>query len=117
MGYRKLYLLKASLSVLVLLVFLILVSISFFEWPGVDMQRSFGAPLMFSQKELHQASSSPNQPLDTPSATPTLVCGPYFEAVYSPNAGPGNNYVNGVTAISANDMWAVGYYADVTTFN
>ena len=35
-----------------------------------------------------------------------------WSVVTSPNVGDSHNYLHGVTAISANDVWAVGYYAD-----
>jgi hypothetical protein len=38
--------------------------------------------------------------------------GQTWSIVTSPNVGSSDNYLYGVTAISANDVWAVGYYAD-----
>ena len=36
--------------------------------------------------------------------------GTAWSIVPSPNGGSGNNYLQSVAAISANDVWAVGYY-------
>ncbi|HVB21693.1 MAG TPA: hypothetical protein VNG51_07095 [Ktedonobacteraceae bacterium] len=44
---------------------------------------------------------------------PTLIehwNGTKWSVVKSPNPGAGYNILNGVTAISATDIWAVGYY-------
>jgi hypothetical protein len=38
--------------------------------------------------------------------------GAQWQVVPSPNAGTGNNFLSGVTAISANDVWAVGFYVN-----
>jgi hypothetical protein len=38
--------------------------------------------------------------------------GSVWSRVTSPNSGGGNNYLRAVTALSANDVWAVGYYRD-----
>src|SRR5438045_3059666 len=37
-------------------------------------------------------------------------CVPGWSIVPSPNVGSGNNSLASVAAISANDVWAVGYY-------
>ena len=37
-------------------------------------------------------------------------CNPDWVAVSSPNPGTGLNVLNGVAAVSASDVWAVGYY-------
>lgn len=65
----------------------------------------------------------PNTPTSTPtstgvpSATPTAVPGPngVWDIVSSPNTGSPHNYFNGVAAIAANDVWAVGGYGNLTT--
>ncbi len=49
----------------------------------------------------------------TPTSTPTVTntpdpCAPVWSVVSSPNVGTGENYLQGVAAISANDVWAVG---------
>ena len=44
----------------------------------------------------------------TPSPTPT--CYPYWSVVPSPNQGTADNRLGGITAVSANDVWAVGQY-------
>src|SRR5438128_549063 len=54
-------------------------------------------------------------PTDTPTSTPTPTntpdpCAPVWSVVSSPNVGTRSNYLNGVKAVSANDVWAVGYY-------
>ena len=38
--------------------------------------------------------------------------GSAWSVVSSPNAGTSHNYLNGVAAVSANDVWAVGYYVN-----
>ncbi len=43
-----------------------------------------------------------------PQITPTGTCIPSWQAVTSPNFGQDTNYLQGVSAISANDIWAVG---------
>ena len=40
-----------------------------------------------------------------------------MDVVPSPNAGTNDNYLNGVAAISATDVWAVGYYINGTGVN
>src|SRR5437868_7057687 len=45
--------------------------------------------------------------IDTPTPDP---CAPVGAVVPSPNAGVGNNYLEGIGVVSANDVWAVGYY-------
>ena len=39
--------------------------------------------------------------------------GTAWSVVPSPSPGTDGNYLNGVAAVSANDVWAVGYYASV----
>src|SRR5437016_4062917 len=39
-------------------------------------------------------------------------CGPDWAIVSSLNVGPGNNDLYGVAVVSANNVWAVGYYYD-----
>ncbi len=41
--------------------------------------------------------------------------GASWSIVPSPNQGPSDNYLSGVAAISASDVWAVGYYVGDTT--
>ncbi len=41
--------------------------------------------------------------------------GTSWSIVPSPNQGPSDNYLSGVAAISASDVWAVGYYTGDTT--
>src|SRR5207248_5083805 len=50
-------------------------------------------------------------PTPTPTATqtPPPPCGLYWRLVNSPNPGP-YDISYGVAAISANDIWAVGFY-------
>src|SRR5205085_737221 len=43
--------------------------------------------------------------------------GSQWSIVPSQNVGPTENYLLGVTAISANDLWAVGYYYDGTAWH
>src|SRR4051812_22217625 len=54
----------------------------------------------------------PNAPLDTatPTATqtPPPVCGPFWRLVSSPNVSS-YNLTTSITAISANDLWVVGF--------
>src|SRR5207249_1249822 len=53
--------------------------------------------------------------VDTPTPTSTPdPCAPVGVVVSSPNAGAGNNYLEGVGVASANDVWAVGYYQNGT---
>lgn len=53
-----------------------------------------------------------NAPLDTPTATPTQtpppVCGPFWRLVSSPNVSA-YNLTTSIMAISANDLWVVGF--------
>jgi hypothetical protein len=53
-----------------------------------------------------------NRPQGTPTVTPT--CQPAWRVVPSPNFGPYDNYLDGVAALSADDVWAVGYYGGQT---
>src|SRR2546421_12880579 len=49
-----------------------------------------------------------NPPQASPTATP--ACPPSWNVVSSPNAGTGSDFLMGVAATSANDVWAAGYY-------
>src|SRR5438067_2314012 len=44
--------------------------------------------------------------IDTPTPSPSPTCQAGWSLVSSPNEGSGNNQLNGVAAISANDVWA-----------
>jgi hypothetical protein len=56
-----------------------------------------------------------NTPAPTSTFTPTPTPAPCsWRIVSSPNVGNGNNYLLGVDALSASDVWAVGYYRDTT---
>src|SRR6478672_1156291 len=53
----------------------------------------------------------PKSVTDTPVSTPTVPpCGQVWRVVSSPNQGADSNYLQGVAAVSANDVWAVGHY-------
>jgi hypothetical protein len=45
----------------------------------------------------------------TPTGTAMPECGLMWRSVTSPNGGTTENFLKGVAAISANDVWAVGY--------
>src|SRR5205814_175130 len=49
-------------------------------------------------------------PVRTASPTQTPQCDAVWSIVTSPNPGSTGNDLNGVAAISANDVWAVGVY-------
>jgi hypothetical protein len=52
----------------------------------------------------------PSRPRSAPSVstvTPAIACDGHFHYVSSPN-GTGNNYLSGISAVSAKDVWAVG---------
>src|SRR5437764_621866 len=56
-------------------------------------------------------------PMDTDTSTPTSTtdpCDPVWSVVSSPNVGTSSNVLNGVAVVSANDVWAVGYYSGGT---
>src|SRR5205823_12799094 len=40
------------------------------------------------------------------------VCGPSWGMLTGPSPGSADNALNGVAAVSANDIWAVGYYSN-----
>jgi hypothetical protein len=42
--------------------------------------------------------------------------GTAWTTVPSPNPGTALNYLNGVAAVSSNDVWAVGYYRDLPCY-
>src|SRR5437588_812932 len=52
----------------------------------------------------------------TISPTPTAIpeCGLAWRAMPSPNNGASSNDLYGVAVVSANDVWAVGYYYDAS---
>src|SRR5207244_3692911 len=55
-----------------------------------------------------ESPNSPRVPLDTPTSTPTPdPCAPVWSVIPSPNVG-GLPY--GAAAVSATDVWTVGYY-------
>jgi hypothetical protein len=49
-----------------------------------------------------------------PTASPTPVCALRWSLVPSPNQGTGDNQLQAVAAVSANDIWAVGSYVNDT---
>ncbi|MFL5733431.1 MAG: hypothetical protein ACJ78Q_09525, partial [Chloroflexia bacterium] len=60
------------------------------------------------------ATITPSGPTNTATATPTATpgCPGGWSVVLSPNAGSSGNYLWDLAAISAADIWAVGYYSD-----
>src|SRR5205823_5145941 len=50
---------------------------------------------------------APGTPLDCPA----------WLAVSSPNGGTADNVLSGVSAVSATDVWAVGYYTDTNSLD
>src|SRR5436190_722271 len=48
---------------------------------------------------------------DTPTSTPN-PCAPVWSVVSSPNVGINHNLLDGVAVVSANDVWAVGFYVN-----
>src|SRR5881275_2764180 len=75
-----------------------------------------GAALVAGQERVGAGRAGPAQgtstatPTATRTATPPPACGVYWRGVSSPNAGTGRGYLQGVAAVTANDVWAVGYY-------
>lgn len=60
-------------------------------------------------------SATGSAPLDTGTATSTATAEPCYLAgviVASPNVGSNSNYLNGVAAVSSNDVWTVGDYSN-----
>src|SRR5438552_1075181 len=57
-------------------------------------------------------SPPPYAPWPAPALTGTPVCGPSWGVVTGPSPGSADNALNGVAAVSANDVWAVGYYSN-----
>src|SRR3982751_5707863 len=51
---------------------------------------------------------------DTPTNTPVPCSQFYFAS--SPNVGTSDNFLSGVAAVSASDVWAVGYYYNGSTY-
>jgi hypothetical protein len=47
----------------------------------------------------------------SPTATPTPTCASGWSIVPSPNTGPDRNFLSAVSALSSNDVWAVGSYS------
>ncbi len=72
---------------------------------GVDA--NFAVPRPTRGTPLPRATPTPIAGT-TPTATPLPGGGGTFQVVNSPNVGNLNNRLNGVSAISANDIWAVG---------
>jgi hypothetical protein len=54
-------------------------------------------------------------PSVTPTRSPTPNCAEAWNVVASPNVDVNNNNLLGVAAVSANDVWVVGYYIIYTT--
>ena len=48
-------------------------------------------------------------------ATLTPACTPSWNVISSPNIGQGNNILQGITAITSDDIWAVGYYLTINS--
>jgi hypothetical protein len=57
-------------------------------------------------------------PTRTRTATPTQtpLCPPQWTIVSSPNTASESHFLRDVAMVSANDVWAVGYYVSSTTF-
>src|SRR3954469_3320114 len=68
-----------------------------------------GAQVPPSASDVPNAPAVGIPPYDTPTATPT--CTPAGAAMSSANTGPASDSLYGVAAVSANDVWAVGYYS------
>src|SRR5205807_7321134 len=51
-------------------------------------------------------------PMSTSTSTPLTPCGLAWRIQSSPNVGASDNQLNGVSAINATDIWAVGYYTE-----
>jgi hypothetical protein len=60
-------------------------------------------------KSRHSQPTSPPARILSPAivSTASIACDGHFRFVASPN-GTGNNYLNSISAVSANDVWAVG---------
>src|SRR3954466_3149445 len=61
--------------------------------------------LLGGQSTRAQSQSGHTQYVDAP-----RECNVGWNVVPSPNRGTLDNYLRGVTAVSANDIWAVGFY-------
>src|SRR5437764_128041 len=70
------------------------------------------------EHDLHTATSTITPVIFTPTITPTATstppCGLAWNITNSPNPGPNNNSVNGIAAVSANNVWAVGSYSNAS---
>jgi hypothetical protein len=79
----------------------------------------FGAGMLWALASLSRDTSAQVGAKGAGGAQPasgvsdTLDCGPDWNVVSSPNSGDVSNLLNGVAAISANDVWAVGSWESV----
>src|SRR5689334_8154977 len=81
-------------------------------WIWLVLAALFGGAFALSDRAAARrpADGRPAAPAQgTPTPTPT-PCGLAWRAIYSPNAGTLDNYLNDVVATSSNDVWAVGDY-------
>ena len=73
-----------------------------------------------TRPEITTARAAQLWPLDsfraggTATPTATIACGATWTHIASPNPGQQVNYVFGMSAVSENDIWAVGRYDDNT---
>jgi hypothetical protein len=63
-----------------------------------------------------QTPTAVTSPTHTPTPTATPTCEPSWIVSDHPSAGPGESQFNAVAVISANDVWAVGYYGDSNNY-
>lgn len=83
--------------------------------PGGVFQFTFGSPGAFPYHcTIHPQMTGTIIVTDCgfPTPTPTPSCPLRWNIVSSPNAGTNDSHLIAIDAVSANDVWAVGYYYD-----
>ncbi len=74
---------------------------------GANLSRAAAPPPLARPKAPASAAQSPAAPLD---------CGAQWTVVPSPNPNPGEARLQGVAVVAQDDVWAVGYYDEVGTY-
>jgi hypothetical protein len=85
--------------------------------PNANVQNALHGVAAVSAADAWAVGESTRSFTDGVSTTRTLIerwNGSTWTAVPSPNVGTGNNTLAAAVARSASDVWAVGYYDDVT---
>ncbi len=113
MDYREHYSVRIALG----LALFLLAGISLFTWWQLPLQSAIATTTATAPPSYFASSPPAGLGTDTPTPTFTPDCGLAWRVVNSPNPSSYSNRLPGLAALSASDVWSVGYIVNPGEIN